>query len=91
MNINEKYFLGGYNPDHPSQNVQYRVYDNEDGTGTYIEYDTDGSILVEEDVELDIPEPVSDPTTEILSILGALSPEEIARVLSELEGGVSNG
>jgi len=53
MNVNDKYFPGGWNPDHPSENVQYRTVDNEDGTGIYYEYDTDGIRFTFEAGELD--------------------------------------
>ena len=77
----EKYFPGGYDPEHPSGNVQFRVVDNEDGTGVYYEYDTDGTILVEEDVEIDTPEPPAPSGDEIVEMLSQLTPEEFQRVL----------
>lgn len=79
MITNERYFIGGYNPEHPNDNVQYRLIDNGDGTGTYYEYDEDGNVLVEEEQsDLEIPDA---PTTDITAMLSQLSPEEFQRVL----------
>ncbi len=79
MNVDEKYFPGGWDPEHPSGNVQYRLENNLDGTGTYYEYDVDGTLLVQEDVtDLEIPDP---PVTDITAMLSQLSPEEFQRVL----------
>lgn len=62
MKTTERYFIGGFDPNHPTGNVRYRLEDNEDGTGTYYEYDTDGTILVEQELfDLEIPEPEPDP------------------------------
>lgn len=79
MNVNEKYFPGGYDPEHPTGNVQYRVEDNLDGTGIYYEYDVDGTILVQEELDdLDIPEP---PTVDVNEMFASLSPQELQRVM----------
>lgn len=79
MRTDEKYFLGGYDPEHPNDNVQYRLIDNGDGTGTYYEYDVDGTLLVQEEVtDLEIPDP---PAIDITAMLSQLSPEEFQRVL----------
>jgi len=93
MNVNDKYFPGGWNPDHPSENVQYRTVDNEDGTGIYYEYDTDGTVLVQEDLVLPLPEvPVEEPqlvdatvvTGFANSVLDAQSLEEIRAAAAAL-------
>lgn len=90
MRVNEKYFLGGWNPDHPSENVQYRLYDNEDGTGTYITYDVDGSVLSEEYVDnLDLPDPEPETINVIEMILESMSPEQLAALVAAL--GENNG
>lgn len=83
MNVNEKYFLGGYDPNHPNQNVQFRLVDNLDGTGTFYEYDEEGNVLYEEDRDdLDIPEDTTGPDPEaIVGMLAQLSPEDFQRVL----------
>lgn len=79
MRTDEKYFLGGYDPEHPNDNVQYRLIDNGDGTGTYYEYDVDGTLLVQEEVtDLEIPDPSA---IDITAMLSQLSPEEFQRVL----------
>ena len=81
MRVNESYFLGGFDPNHPSGNVQYRLEDNEDGTGTYYEFDEDGTVLVQEDrSDLEIPVSVVEQS-DILELLSQLSPEEFQRVL----------
>lgn len=80
--INEKYFLGGYDPNHSNDNVQYRLVDNEDGTGVFYEYDEDGNVIFEEErFDLDIPEPPAPSGDEIVEMLSQLTPEEFQRVL----------
>lgn len=77
----DKYFPGGYSPEHPSGNVQFQVVDNGDGTGVYYEYDTDGTILFQEDVEIDTPDPPAPSGDEIIGMLSQLTSEEFQRVL----------
>lgn len=78
MKLDERYFPGGYNPEHPTGNVQFRLEDNEDGTGTLYEFDEDGELVLEEArTDLEIPA----PTHNIVELLSQLSPEEFQRVL----------
>lgn len=103
MRVNEKYFLGGYNPEHPNENVQYRLIDNEDGTGTWFEYNTSGEVITETPMTLPLPDPVTPPTVlvdaEVVtgfaeSVLDAQTLEEIraaaAALLAALEAGDAN-
>lgn len=79
---NEKYFIGGYDPNHPNENVQYRLVDNQDGTGTFYEYDEDGNVIFEEErFDLDIPEPPVPSGDAIVEMLAQLTPQEFQRVL----------
>ncbi len=79
MNTNDKYFPGGWDPEHPSENVQYRMVDNLDGTGTYYEYDVDGNVLVQEELTgLEIPDP---PHADVVAMMNELSPQELQRVI----------
>jgi hypothetical protein len=69
MRVNESYFLGGFNPNHPSGNVESRLVDNEDGTGTEFTYAEDGS-LVSEVERLDLPLPAQEEA-DIVAVLEA--------------------
>lgn len=52
-----KYGLGGFDPEHPTDNVVERLVDNENGTGVLTTYSAEGEIVVETIVELPLPEP----------------------------------
>ena len=99
MKTIERYFLGGFDPNHPNGNVQYRLEDNEDGTGTLFEYNTSGEAITETPMTLPLPDPVTPPTVlvdaEVVtgfaeSVLDAQTLEEIraaaAALLAALEG-----
>ena len=78
MKLDERYFTGGYDPEHPTGNVQFRLEDNEDGTGTFYEFDEEGNIVFQEDrTDLEIPAPHHN----VVELLSQLSPEEFQRVL----------
>lgn len=86
MRIDEKYFIGGWNPDHPSENVETRLYHHDDGTGLLVTYNPDGSVLSEATVQVEIPEPEPEPTQLVEQILGALTPEQLQGILASIQG-----
>lgn len=103
MRTIERYFLGGFDPNHPNGNVQFLLEDNEDGTGILYEYDTDGEIIAQTNMALPLPDPVTPPTVlvnaEVVtgfasSVLDAQTLEEIrgaaAALLTALEAGDAN-
>jgi hypothetical protein len=78
MKLDERYFTGGYDPEHPTGNVQFRLEDNEDGTGTFYEFDEEGTIVFQE-ARTDLE--ISAPTHDVVELLSQLSPAEFQRVL----------
>jgi hypothetical protein len=81
-----RYYPGGWKPDHPSENVAYRLDDNEDGTGTEYAYDAAGTLVSSvERTDLPLPEPDPPPTAE--ERIAALE-ADLAAALALLNGGV---
>jgi hypothetical protein len=80
MKLDERYFTGGYDPEHPTGNVQFRLEDNEDGTGISYEYDIDGLTINEEavtglplpSVEVPLEDQVVILETQIAELAGVL-------------------
>lgn len=88
MRIDEKYFVGGWDPDHPNGNVETRLYHHDDGTGLLVTYNPDGSVQSEVTVELEVSPPDPEPTATQLveQILQALTPEQLQGILDSIVG-----
>lgn len=103
MRTIERYFLGGFDPNHPNGNIQFLVEDNEDGMGVLYEYNISGEVIAQTELTLPLPDPVTPPTVlvdaEVVtgfaeSVLDAQTLEEFraaaAALLAALEAGDAN-
>jgi hypothetical protein len=90
MSINQiKYGIGGYDPDHPNQNIIEVIVDNNDGTAVRTLYNDDGSVksvINMTDVPVDPPFEALDSIgslATLLVVVGTLDLEDAANAIHE--------